>query len=88
MGKKRAKRGKTPRRSGRKPGTGSGSSGRGPRATDSSPLSRLGDKGGGGFRVPAFTVVPACAGVGYFINGWVGAVICGAIGIFLWRMRA
>jgi hypothetical protein len=46
------------------------------------------EKGGGGFRVPAFTMLPVGLAVGYFVADWLGAILGGVIGFFLWRSRA
>ena len=86
--KKKPTRGKKQNRSRKKSGRVAGSQARGPRPEDSATFTRLGYRGGNGFRVPAIVVVPVCAGVGWFVAGWPGAIFCGAVGIFLWRMRA
>lgn len=45
-------------------------------------------KGGGGPRVPSWVMVPVGLAVGYFVANWLGAILGGVIGVFLWRSRA
>ena len=88
MAKKKSKRGRGKRDSKKKSGTWAKSSDLGPKPADSTPLSRMGGKKGGEFRIPSIVMIPVCAGVAWFIAGWPGAIFGGVIGIFLWRMRA
>jgi hypothetical protein len=41
-----------------------------------------------GFRVPPATMLPVGAAVGWLMADWVGAILGGVMGIFLWRSRA
>ena len=50
-----------------------------------------GEKGSGtqgGFRVPGIVVVPVLIGVCWFVAGWLGAILGGVVGFFLWRSRS
>ncbi len=46
------------------------------------------DEESGGFRVPAWAMLPVGVGVGWFVASWLGAIFGGVIGFFLWRSRA
>ncbi len=47
-----------------------------------------GGAGGSGLRIPAFLMVPVGLGVGWAAGHWMGAILGGVIGFFLWRSRA
>ena len=42
---------------------------------------------GGGFRVPAFVMIPVLIGVCWFVADWLGAIFGGVVGFLLWRSR-
>jgi len=42
----------------------------------------------GGFRVPGIVVVPLLIGVCWFVAGWLGGILGGVVGVFLWRSRS
>jgi hypothetical protein len=42
----------------------------------------------GGFRAPPVLMLPGGLGVGWMMANWIGAVLGGVIGYFLWRSRA
>jgi hypothetical protein len=44
--------------------------------------------GSGGFRIPSILMVPVGLSVGWMAGDWLGAVLGGVIGFFLWRSRA
>ncbi len=46
------------------------------------------DEESGGFRVPAWAMLPVGVGVGWLVANWLGAIFGGVIGFFLWRSRA
>ena len=47
-----------------------------------------GDGDSGRFLVPPVAMLPVGLAVGFFVAGWLGAVLGGVIGFFLWRSRA
>jgi hypothetical protein len=42
----------------------------------------------GGLRVPPASMLPVGMAVGWLMADWVGAILGGVIGFFLWRSRA
>jgi hypothetical protein len=42
----------------------------------------------GGPRVPAILMVPVGLAVGWMVAQWLGAILGGVLGVFLWRSRA
>lgn len=39
------------------------------------------------FRVPGFVVPILCAGLGWIMADWPGAVVAGILGLLVWRTR-
>ncbi len=49
-------------------------------------MAKSGD--GGGFRVPSWVMLPVGLLVGWVAGHWIGAILGGILGFFLWRSRA
>ena len=46
------------------------------------------DRDPGGLRIPGILMIPVGLMVGWAVGNWLGALLGGVIGFFLWRSRA